>query len=511
MMEVHMKDRRSGILLHITSLPSRFGIGDFGVEAYKFADFLEASQQTHWQVLPLNPTSLISGSSPYDSFSAFAGNPLFISPEKLVEKGLLQINDIDGYPDFPAESVDYASVHAWKRDLFRKAFVQFTSKRHMFEGEYQQFYEENKNWLQEFARFISFKSHFEDGAWGNWPDAIKHREEKAIKELDIQLEKEIEYHKFLQFIFFQQWAALKNYCNGKGIRIIGDIPYYVNYDSSEVWTNPHLFKLDHQLQPAYIAGVPPDYFSETGQLWGNPVYDWTKMKKDDFQWWISRIQQTLKLYDIVRIDHFRGFLAYWEVAAHEKTAINGKWIPVPGDEVFQKFKARFPNLPILAEDLGVITDDVRELMKKYNLPGMRILLFAFGEDLPTNSYAPHNHIPECVVYTGTHDNNTTRGWYLEETDEAQRKRIQDYLGKQTSQAEVHLDFIHLAMMSVANLVLFPVQDLLGLDSTSRMNRPATLNGNWKWRLRSGEITEELTRRLRNFTILFNRARGQVDS
>jgi 4-alpha-glucanotransferase len=506
MMEARMKERRSGLLLHITSLPSRFGIGDFGEEAYKFADFLVEAQQTYWQVLPLNPTSLISGSSPYASFSAFAGNALLISPEKLIDDGLLQSADLADYPSFPDRSVDFENVSVQKKKLFKKAFQNFKSKKYQYKDQYEYFCGENKSWLLDFARFMSFKNYFEDGAWGNWPAPIKHRDKKAIKKLDTQLSDEIEYQKFLQFIFFQQWAALKNYCNEKGLMIIGDIPYYVNYDSAEVWTNPQLFKLDDDLKPAFVAGVPPDYFSETGQLWGNPVYLWEEMRKSGYQWWISRLEQTLKLYDIIRIDHFRGFLAYWEVPAKEKTAINGQWIPVPGDEVFKKFKKKFPNLPILAEDLGVITDDVRELMKKYELPGMRILLFAFGDKLPKNSYAPHNHIQDCVVYTGTHDNNTTRGWYLEETSNEDRQRIKEYLGKNISEEDIHWDFIHLAMMSVANTVIFPVQDILGLDSQHRMNRPATLNGNWKWRLRSGEISDTLIQRLKSLTTLFNRPR-----
>jgi 4-alpha-glucanotransferase len=501
-----MNDRKSGILLHITSLPSRFGIGDFGKEAYKFADFLIETQQTYWQVLPLNPTSLISGSSPYASYSAFAGNTLLISPEKLMEMDLLQESDLHNIPQFSEQAVDFANVLVYKEILYKKAFLEFQTKKQIFKDQYQQFCGKNQNWLRDYACFMAFKNHFNDDVWGNWPEGIKHRKPDAIKKLEKELREDIEYQKFMQFIFFQQWDALKNYCNSKGIMIIGDIPYYVNYDSAEVWTNPELFKLDSELKPEFVAGVPPDYFSETGQLWGNPVYLWDEMRKNGYQWWISRIEQTLKLYDIIRIDHFRGFLAYWEVSAQEKTAINGQWIPVPGNEIFQKFKQRFSDLPILAEDLGIITDDVRTLMKKYELPGMRILLFAFGEDLPRNSYAPHNHIPDCVVYTGTHDNNTTRGWYLEETSDAQRQRIMQYVGKNISEQDIHGDFIHLAMMSVANLVIFPIQDLLGLDSSCRMNRPATLNGNWKWRLTQGQITDDLHQRLRSLTLLFNRSR-----
>lgn len=501
-----MEKRSSGILMHITSLPSDFGIGDLGPEAYRFADFLFETKQTYWQVLPLNPTSLISGNSPYASYSAFAGNTLLISPQLLNEMGLLPRHALQDFPRLPNDFVDYPEVIKHKERLYHTAFAEFKNNTSKFEGDYQQFCSDNSDWLIDFVSFMAFKMYFHDKDWGAWPAEIKNRQRAALRELQKKLADQMEYQKFLQFIFFKQWGNLRRYCNERGIQIIGDIPYYVNYDSAEVWTNPHLFKLTKSKKPEFVAGVPPDYFSRTGQLWGNPVYRWDKMKLNKYDWWIQRIKQTLKLYDIIRIDHFRGFLAYWEVPASEETAMNGRWIPVPGEDIFVRFKKVFPDLPILAEDLGVITDDVRDLMKKFNLPGMRILVFAFDESLPYNAYAPHNHIPECVVYTGTHDNNTVRGWFREETSPADKQRIFDYLGREVREEEIHWEFIRLAMMSVANTVIFPLQDVLGLDSKHRMNTPATLEGNWKWRLGSNPISSDIKEKLKRMTYLFRRER-----
>lgn len=501
-----MTGRRSGILMHISSLPSAYGIGDFGNEAYKFADFLDQTKQTYWQVLPLNPISVISGSSPYASFSGFAGNTLFISPDKLVEMGLITETDLQSYPSLPSKHVDYEKVIRAKKLLFTKAYKTYKLETGRFAAEFQKFTQNNEDWLHEFACFMAFKSHFNDVDWSSWPKLIKNRNKKALAVLEKELQDQINYQKFMQFLFFKQWNLLKDYCNKRNIQFIGDIPYYVNYDSAEVWSNPELFKLDKEKRPSFIAGVPPDYFSETGQLWGNPVYRWGIMKKNNFKWWTKRIEQNLRLYDFIRIDHFRGFLAYWEVSAQEKTAIHGRWVKVPGKAVFKIFREKFGRLPILAEDLGVITDDVRKLMKNFDLPGMRILVFAFDENLAQNSYAPHNHIENCVVYTGTHDNNTVKGWFKEETSEAQKERIFQYLGLRASEDEIHRHFIRLAMGSVAKIVLFPLQDILGLDSADRMNRPATLEGNWKWRLKPDQLTPEIREDLLLNTRLFGRER-----
>jgi 4-alpha-glucanotransferase len=500
-----MDRRGSGILLHVTSLPSPFGIGDLGPQAFKFVDFLYETHQTFWQVLPLNPTSLVSGSSPYASFSAFAGNTILISPEKLVELKLLDRNEIKKYQEHQKEEVDYQFAIEEKSRLLKIAFEKFKINFNKYTKEYANFCRENNFWLEDYACFMTFKANYDHVIWSDWPKEIRDRANSPVLSLRTKLCEEINYQKFLQYIFYKQWEELKDYANHKGIKIIGDIPYYVNYDSAEVWTNPHLFKLDSQKKPSYVAGVPPDYFSETGQLWGNPVYDWVKMKKNNYGWWIQRITLNLKLYDIIRIDHFRGFLAYWEVPSREKTAMNGKWVKVPGEDLFYQFQKTFPNLPILAEDLGVITDDVRDLMSKFNLPGMRVLVFAFDEKLPLNAYAPHNHIKNCVVYTGTHDNNTVKGWFLEETDEEEKKRIYNYIGRKSPPNQINWELIRLAMMSVANLVIFPLQDILGLNSDCRMNRPATLEGNWKWRLLSSQLSSQVRRRLRDMTNFFGRA------
>jgi 4-alpha-glucanotransferase len=501
-----MQKRGSGILLHITSLPSPFGIGDVGPASYEFVNFLEETNQIYWQVLPLNPTSLISGNSPYASFSAFAGNTLLISPENLKELDLLAEGDLSSGYNPSDVRVNFPVVTSIKSLLYKKAYQSFKNNFHKYQQEYDLFCIDNTDWLEDYACFIAFKTHFKDKVWSKWDKDIRDRNASEMSMLKEKLFDEIRYHKFLQFIFFKQWSNLKRYANEKGIQIIGDIPYYVNYDSSEVWMSPDLFKLDNKKKPRSVAGVPPDYFSETGQLWGNPVYDWENMKKSKYSWWIKRLKQNLKLYDIIRIDHFRGFSGYWEVQATEKTAINGKWIRVPGEEIFQIFREHFTDLPILAEDLGVITEDVRELMEKFNLPGMRILLFAFDENLPNNAYAPHHHIRDCVVYTGTHDNNTTKGWFLEETNDADRRRLAQYLGKRVSADKISWDFIRMAMGSVANTIIIPLQDVLGLDSQHRMNKPATLDGNWEWRLLPGQLDPIIIEKLKEMTILFGRKR-----
>ncbi|MFZ0391587.1 MAG: 4-alpha-glucanotransferase [Calditrichia bacterium] len=500
-----MKRRGCGVLMHISSLPSRFGIGDMGPEAYRFVDFLYETKQIFWQVLPLNPTSAISGNSPYASPSAFAGNKLFISPELLLRMDLLSRDDLNTYPQLPDENVDYSGVIAAKAKLFHLAYQKFKDDRDRYRYDYERFINEHANWLEPYAAFIAFKQHFNDSVWSDWPQEIRDRNKTALDRLKAELAEKIEYEKFIQFLFFKQWTLLKNYCNEHGIQIIGDIPYYVNYDSADVWTHPEIFKLDAQKEPTHVAGVPPDYFSETGQLWGNPVYRWDVLKAAGYDWWIQRVVHNLKLYDIARIDHFRGFLAYWEVPASETTAINGEWVQAPADDFFNTLLQRFTNLPILAEDLGVITPDVRELMQKYDLPGMRLLVFAFDESLPNNSYAPHNHVKDCVVYTGTHDNNTVIGWFKQEVDDAMKERLFTYLGWEVPEEKIHWALIRLALMSVANLVILPMQDILGLDSEHRMNRPATLNGNWKWRLKPEQIQPEITASLKRLVEMYGRA------
>jgi 4-alpha-glucanotransferase len=498
-----MKRRASGILLHVTSLPSPFGVGDMGPWAFRFADFLSEAKQSLWQILPLNPTDPEHYSSPYHSTSAFACNPLLINPELLVRDGLLNKADIKSPPIIPMGRVDYRAVGAYKGKLFNKAYERFKGKRPQYE--YERFCSENSHWLEDFALFMALKTHFGGKVWSQWPLEVRDRRPEALKSVKKDLHEKVEMVRFLQYIFFNQWSNLRNYCNAKCIQIIGDLPIYVEYDSADVWTHPELFKLDDEKKPYAVAGVPPDYFSETGQLWGNPVYRWDVLRENGFSWWVQRMARNLKLCDIVRIDHFRGLVAYWEVSATENTAINGRWIEAPATHFFNDLTRKFPFLPIIAEDLGVITPDVRETMRQFELPGMKVLLFAFGEDLPTNPYIPHNLERNCVAYTGTHDNNTIRGWFEGEEVPEDKKRLLQYLGRDVPGEELHWELIRLLMMSVANTVIFPMQDILGLGEEARMNRPATLEGNWQWRLSPDLLKPDLASRLLEMTETYGRS------
>lgn len=395
-----MDKRGSGILLHITSLPSPYGIGDLGTGAYRFADFLAEANQRFWQILPLNQTCTAYGNSPYSSFSAFAGNTLFISPDLMVENGTLLKSDIEGHPKFPGERVDYRAVTKHKEKILGIAFEK--NKDSLAENhEFKRFCNENLHWLDDYCLFVSIKRHFNKVDWGRWPEELRDRKEITIEEWKERLRETILMEKFLQFIFSQQWHLLKNYCESRNVSIIGDLPIYVNYDSSDVWANPEIFKLNKEKKPVFVAGVPPDYFSSTGQLWGHPVYDWDVLKETGYLWWIRRIEHNLKFFHMFRLDHFRGFVGYWEIQAGDKFATNGRWKEAPAKDFFSTLLKHFHDLPIIAEDLGVITPDVREIMDLFGFPGMRVLLFAFGEDLPTNPYTPHNYIKDCVVYTGT--------------------------------------------------------------------------------------------------------------
>ncbi len=486
-----MQLRRSGVLLHITSLPSHFGIGDLGPTAYRFANYLEESNFHYWQILPLNPTDTGVGNSPYTTSSVFAGNPLLISPVFLVDQDLLDEKDLLNPPDFSQEMVEFERVIDYKYDLYEKAFVNFNKKESPLKLEYEAFCEDNAHWLDDYARFITFKQHFYNKSWNQWDAEIRDRDGAAIHKLENQLKKQIEYHAFLQFIFFSQWNRLKDYCNEKKIRIIGDMPYYVSYDSADVWTNPELFKLDGGKNPEYVGGVPPDYFSSTGQLWGNPVFNWDILKETDFKWWVVRFSQNFKFYDLLRIDHFRAFAAYWEVPAGENTAVNGEWIEIPSEDFFDTMFRNFFNFPVIAEDLGTITPDVRELKNNYDFPGMKVLMFAFGGDPAKNPYIPHNHIKNCILYTGTHDNNTLRGWFEEEVDEKMKQQIESYLGCSVDSDSVSMEFIRLALMSVADAAILPMQDILSLGADARMNKPGTTEGNWLWRMREDSLTDEI--------------------
>lgn len=503
--------RSSGILLHPTSLPGRFGVGDFGDEAYRFVDFLAASHQSLWQVLPLGPTGY--GDSPYQCYSAFAGNTLLVSPEQLVEEGLLTASDLAPAPAFPEEKVDYGSAIKFKNTLLRKAFERFketTAAR--LRAYFEQFSRKESLWLEDYALFRALKDAQGGKAWNEWDARLAGRDPKALESTREHLRDEIEAQKFYQFLFFKQWAALKSYCHERGVRLVGDIPIFVARDSADVWMHPEEFKLDEDGNPVVVAGVPPDYFSATGQLWGNPIYNWDRMRADGFRWWIERVRASLRIFDAVRIDHFRGFAASWEIPGGDKTAERGRWVEVPGRELFTAIKKALGDLPIIAEDLGVITPDVEALRDRFGLPGMRILQFAFGGDTK-NQDLPHNYIRNCVVYTGTHDNDTTVGWFNSvagagstrdaEQVERERRFCLDYLN--SDGAEIHWDFIRALLASVADTAIVPLQDVLGLGTEARMNLPNTTSGNWAWRYKTGALTDEIRERLKRLTNIYGRA------
>ena len=489
--------RGSGLLLHISSLPSPFGIGDLGPEAYRFAEFLAWSKQSCWQILPLNPVDAAFDSSPYHSLSAFAFNRLFISPEIMVRDGFLEKTDLENPPEFEKGRVDYPGVSAFKDKLLNQAFSRFLDEKH--NAEFTGFCAQHAEWLEDFALFSALKAKFSGEPWKEWPPDIKDRSRLERLRLDDELIGKMEKIKFVQFLFHKQWQSFKTHCSRLGIRLIGDIPIYVVHDSVDVWTHRELFKLDREGKPLALAGVPPDYFSKTGQLWGNPVYRWEALRKSGYDWWINRMTHNLILFDLVRIDHFRGFVGYWEVPASEKTAVNGKWVNAPAEDFFRRLKQKIDPLPVIAEDLGTITPDVHEVMRKFGFPGMKVLLFAFGDDDPDHPYLPHTYEANCVVYSGTHDNNTVRGWYCHEANPDGKRRFSDYVGRTVSEETVHWDFIRLALMSPADTAVFPVQDILGLGAEARMNRPATSSGNWRWRLLPGHLTLSLAKKLAELT------------
>ncbi|PKV62869.1 4-alpha-glucanotransferase [Pontibacter ramchanderi] len=497
--------RSSGILLHITSLPSAYGIGDLGPEAYKFADLLAEAGQRYWQILPLNPTEIGSGNSPYSSHSAFAGNPLLISPERLVDDGLLDRKDLRAGGGFNKTKVDFPKVAAYKVKLLHQAYDNFKDgQAGKLKGEFIRFQEAHKAWLPDFTWFVAFKHYYDRKPWTEWPEKLKNRQGHAMEALTAELAGEIEREAFFQFLFYRQWEALKAYCTSREITFIGDMPFYVSHDSADVWAHPHIFKLDRAGMPTAVSGVPPDYFSESGQLWGTPVFDWKALQEQGFDWWLQRIAHNLELFGLLRLDHFRAFSAYWEVPADEKTAINGKWVKTPGAPLLDLVRKRFPAMPIIAEDLGEIDQPVRDLMAAFDLPGMRVLLFAFGEDLPQSLYAPHHHVLNSIVYTGTHDNSTVRAWYEHDASRDDKKRLSDYSGQQLSKENAHQVMGRLAYMSVAQLVVLPLQDVLGLGKEAIMNKPSTANGNWLWRLQPGLFTKVIAKKLRQQVELYGR-------
>ncbi len=494
--------RKSGILLHPTSLPGKYGIGTLGKEAFSFIDFLIKSGQRIWQTCPLGPTGY--GDSPYQCFSAFAGNPLLIDLELLVKERLLTTKDITPDKPFPEDHVDYGRLFQWKYPILKKAYVNFIKKNDPVEiKKFERFTETNKSWLEDYSLFMSIKDSFNGKPWSEWPSKLKTREPHALSEHRVKLAKDVEYYDFMQYIFFKQWKALKAYANTNYITVIGDIPLYVAYDSADAWANPEMFLFDKDSNPTCVAGVPPDYFSATGQMWGNPIYDWERMKKDGFKWWIARLRGNLELSDIIRFDHFRGLLAYWSIPYGDKTAENGKWERGCGEELFAIIHQELGEIPMIAEDLGIITDDVVALRERYSLPSMKILQFAFDSlEASSKTFIPHVYNQRCVVYTGTHDNDTAQGWF-----NAAKKIDKDYVRKYLNITgnKVSFSFIRSAWSSTAMLAIAPMQDVLSLDSSSRMNTPGTPSGNWMWRYKANKITPKIISDLAEITKLYGRS------
>lgn len=495
--------RLAGILLHPTSLPSPYGIGDLGKEAYEFVDFLEASGQHLWQILPLTHTGF--GDSPYQSFSAFAGQPFLISPAHLKELGLIEETQLNTCPVSDPKYVDYGTIIPWKQKLFHQAYKKFLSDKNQTElyRNFLAFCKEHTFWLDDYALFMACKDKHNGKSWLEWEEAYRSSCPQFKEELHRTLSEEVGYYQFLQFIFFLEWKQLKTYANERKIQIIGDIPIFVSMDSADVWGAKHLFQLDSKGYPLAVAGVPPDYFSATGQLWGNPLYRWDVHRQEGFSWWIQRIKSQLENLDILRIDHFRGFEAYWSVPYGEETAVNGQWIKAPGTELFQAIQGALGNdLPIIAEDLGIITTEVEELRNQFHFPGMKVLQFAF-DSLNEGSFLPHRFTtPNCVCYTGTHDNDTTLGWFQTLSPECQKK-VMDYTCTKTPE-DISSGLIRTCLGSIAAYAIFPLQDLLRLGSFARMNFPGVAAGNWDFRYTREQLTPELSERLKELTILYGR-------
>jgi 4-alpha-glucanotransferase len=504
--------RCSGILLHFTSLPGRFGIGDFGPSAYAFADFLHAGGQKLWQVLPVNPTGYAD--SPYQCFSAFAGNPMLLSLERLRDQGLLSESDLTLARPFPEESVDFGPVIEFKMAALRRAAaVFFADSSRRDHAAFGSFCERAGSWLDDYALFMACKDAYQGTIWTSWEPQIRKRDPQAVREWSEKLAKEVNAYKYWQFQFSRQWEQLKTYCQERGIRLMGDVPIYVAHDSADVWAHPDLFYLDDQGRPTVVSGVPPDYFSATGQLWGNPIYRWDLLAERGYQWWIERFRASLAMFDLVRLDHFRGFEAYWEVPAGETTAVGGRWVQGPGEGLLSALQNTFGGLPIVAENLGVITPAVEGLRQQFDLPGMSLLQFAFGNDPQGPSFRPHNYSRHLVAYTGGHDNDTTVGWWSSSGASDSTRTAED-VRKEREFASAYLDFhddtginwvmIRAVLASVADVAIIPLQDVLGLGSAARMNLPGTVSGNWKWRYRARALSAELNVRLRELVILYDR-------
>ncbi|MBD2176207.1 4-alpha-glucanotransferase [Pseudanabaena sp. FACHB-1998] len=505
--------RASGILLHPTSLPSKFGIGDLGETAYQFIEFLSRSGQKLWQVLPLGPTGY--GNSPYMSYSAIAGNPYLISPELLEKQYLLKETDWEDIPDFALENVDFEVVIPYKRQLLELAYDRFKRgyedqdpqnhhDMYLLQEKFKRFCQEESEWLEDYVLFMALHEQNPEITWNKWEPAIAQRQPQALQQKQVELADQIGFHRFLQFIFFDQWLTLKKYANDRQIKIIGDIPIYVSHHSADVWANPDNFSLDPETyEVALMAGVPPDYFSATGQLWGNPVYNWEYLQETEFCWWIDRFRFLNRYVDIIRIDHFRGFEAFWQVPAGEETAINGEWQLAPGTELFNKLNEVMGELPILAEDLGIITPEVEKLRDDFAFPGMRVLMFAFGGG-SDNFHLPHNYVRNSVVYTGTHDNDTAVGWW-QRASKYEKNLFYRYIVGFATGEPINWVLIRMALASVSVIAILPLQDVLGLDNSARMNVPGTATGNWSWRYSDPNLlNQDLSDRLIEVTQLYSR-------
>mgnify|MGYP002277644328 CR=1 FL=1 len=491
--------RSCGTLVHPTSFPSRYAMGDFGEEARTFLDFLVDTDQTVWQVLPLGPTGY--GNSPYASYSAFAGNPYLVSPDILVDKGLLEKEEVEEVQQ-PSKSVaEYEKAFDLKQNLFERAARRFYKHAdQQQQRRMEAFKQEHQHWLDDFTLFMTCLEQYDFALWNEWDPDLAQRKSESLREFSDKFSDRIDYHYWVQFEFFNQWNDLRSYANERGIRVVGDIPIFVDHNSADVWANSQYFEVDEQGKRTKVAGVPPDYFSETGQLWGNPLYRWDNLQADHFSWWIQRFEQMFKMYDAIRVDHFRGFEAYWEIDADEETAVNGEWIKAPGEKLFDTVHEELGEVPIIAEDLGVMTPEVEALRDKYNLPGMKILQFAFNSD-SANDFLPHNYHPNSVVYTGTHDNDTTLGWY-ESAPEQEKDFLRRYVRSDGS--SVNWELIRLGMLSVADQAIFPLQDFMNLGNEHRMNLPGEAEGNWLWRYTADQLNQVDKEHIKKLVNLSNR-------
>lgn len=496
-------ERSSGVILHPTCLAGPFGIGDLGPSSVQWLDFMDAAGLGLWQILPLNPTGF--GNSPYQSFSAFAGNLNLISPIVLVEDGLIALEEIEKHPHFSSKKVDFNRVSRWKKKILKIAFRNFRKAASIsIKKEYESFCQDQSFWLKNYSVFMALKDLFKQAAWNAWPDEYKFRDEKSIAKFKEKYSKNIDFHEFVQFCFHMQWQKILAYAQLKKIKIVGDMPIYMAYDSADVWTHPELFELNDKFEPRLIAGVPPDYFSPSGQLWGNPLYCWPMHQKSGFKWWLQRFEKTIQMVDIIRLDHFRGFCGYWEVEANMPTAEIGRWVQGPGKTFFDTVENKLSALPIIAENLGVISKDVDELLIQFNFPGMRILQFAFGSDT-NNSYLPHNYPIHCVAYTGTHDNATLKSWYKNLSPEEARL-CRQYLN--SDEKNIVWNTIRCLWSSVAEFALAPLQDFLELGNQARMNFPGTMEKNWDWRLLPNNLNEKLANKIKELNMVFGRDKNK---